>query len=154
MLSCEFCEISKNTFSCWLPLSFQIFYWCMLLWSLEIHRFRKILNIDKNWTIPILQVFVHVFETHIIRKILPRYMDPVTSAGWEKNSLATCFYLFSKLKLLLWHQCQVTIAKKIWVVVPNIFLCISGRRSWGLNINADPYELWCIITEFQISCNP
>ena len=27
-------------------------------------------------------VFVHVFETHIIQKIFPKYIDPVTSMGW------------------------------------------------------------------------
>ena len=36
-------------------------------------------------------VFVHVFETHIIQKIFPKYIDPVTSMGWQKKFLATCF---------------------------------------------------------------
>ena len=38
-------------------LLFQIFYKCRLLWSLEIQtdsRFRKIVNFDTNWIIPIL----------------------------------------------------------------------------------------------------
>ena len=29
-------------------------------------------------------------------------------------------------------------------------LYISGRKLWGPDTNANPYELWCIITAFQI----
>ena len=36
------------------------------------------------------QVFVHIFEIHIIRKIYPKYMNPATSTAWDKNFLAIC----------------------------------------------------------------
>ena len=32
------------------------------------------------------QVFLQIFEIHIIRKIIPKYMDSVISTGWEKMS--------------------------------------------------------------------
>ena len=35
-------------------------------------------------------------EIHTVRKIFPKYMDPVTSTGWEKNFFTTCFCLFLK----------------------------------------------------------
>ena len=45
------------------------------------------------------QAFVHIFEKseeHIIRKIFPKFIDPVTSTGWEKNVFVKFFYLFLK----------------------------------------------------------
>ena len=39
-------------------------------------------------------VFVHLFRKHIIQKIFPNYMDPVTSIGWEKMSLPNIFFFF------------------------------------------------------------
>ena len=55
----------------------------------------KIVNFDTARIIPIFfQVFVIFFEKleeHIIRKIFPKYMDPVTSTGCQKMSLPNAF---------------------------------------------------------------
>ena len=57
--------------------------------------------------IPIpISSFCLYFEIYIIWRMFPKYLDPVTSAGWDKNFLATCLS-FSKMNLLLWHQHQV-----------------------------------------------
>ena len=40
------------------------------------------------------QDFVYIFEKPIIRNIFPRYMDPGTSAGWEKMSLRNASSFF------------------------------------------------------------
>ena len=39
----------------------QFFYYCRLLWSLETHRFMKIINFNKSWIIPFK--FLHINET-------------------------------------------------------------------------------------------
>ena len=44
------------------------------------------------------QVFVNIFQKHIIRKIFPKYMDPVT---------CLMIFSFSTIKVLLWHHYQV-----------------------------------------------
>ena len=43
----------------------------------------------------IFHVFVQIFEMHVIQKIYPKYMDPVTSTGLEKF-LGTYFSGFLK----------------------------------------------------------
>ena len=43
------------------------------------------------------QVFVYIFEIHIIRKMFPKLIDTVASMGCEKNFHATCQCLFLKL---------------------------------------------------------
>ena len=53
------------------------------------------------------QVFVPTFEKHLIRKIFPKYMDPVTSTRWKKCPCQK-FFSFSKRKvLILWHHYQI-----------------------------------------------
>ena len=40
------------------------------------------------------QASVQIFEIHIIWKIFSKYMDSVTSTGWEKKSLVHAFIVF------------------------------------------------------------
>ena len=44
------------------------------------------------------QVFVYIFEAQIIRKMFPKYMDPVVSTRSEKNVVTKYFHLFVKWK--------------------------------------------------------
>ena len=114
--------------------NYQIYENCQLWHNLNYSNF--------------IQVFVHIFEIHIIRKIFLKYMDPITSTVWDKNFLATCFCL--KMKVLLWHQYQLIYCYEnlrcstysfyvyFYYIIIYIFMYI---------------ELWCIITVFQTSCN-
>ena len=91
------------------------------------------------------QVFVQIFEMHIIRKVFLKYMDSVTTTRWEKIS---------------WHM-LLSFSRT------NVLSLTSGssnHRYENLNyIYAYFYyiiiiifmymELWCIITAFQISYN-
>ena len=66
-------------------LSFKFFV------SADSCEAQKFINLGKLPTLiqikysNFFQVFVYIFEIHLIPKIFPKYMDPVTSTGWGKK---------------------------------------------------------------------
>ena len=91
------------------------------------------------------QVFVQIFEMHIIRKVFLKYMDSVTTTRWEKISWHMLLS-FSKTNVLSLtsgssnhrYENLNCIYAYFYYIIIIIFMYI---------------ELWCIITAFQISCN-
>ena len=90
------------------------------------------------------QVFVHIFEIYIVRKI----SGSIYSYGVGKNSLLHALFFLN------WRFCSNNSINSIrrFVVVPSLFMYILGRGSWSPDTNTNPCELWCIITVFQIFC--
>ena len=98
---------------------------------------------------PLLWWFCTYLRDIDIRKIFPKYMDPVISTGWKKFS---CHMLlsFSKKRVLLWHHYQVihryeNLNRSTWSIYVYFYYIIICIFMY--------IKLWCIITAFQTPCN-
>ena len=72
-----------------------------------------------------------------------------TEEKWKLSTLIQTelllFCFFRKWRYFFDISIKLSIAMKICVVVPSLFMYISVRRSRDLNTNANSYELWSII---------
>ena len=91
----------------------------MFLWSLENHWFREIFKFDTNWVIPISFKFLQKFLKNIFEVYGSNYFHGV-------GKKYACFIFLSFLNEVTSLQYQV----------------IKDQRSWGLNTNANQYELY------------
>ena len=77
--------------------------------ELEIDIFRKIVNFDTTWIIPISFKFVYTSLCTQVYVQNLKYISEVYGSsyfcGLGQNLIATCFYL--KMEVLLWHQYQL-----------------------------------------------
>ena len=109
-----------------------------------------------KWIIPISFKFffffyIYIWDTHNLKNISEVHGSSYFY-GVGKKFHCDMLLSFFKMKALFWHQYQGINLFENLIVVPNLFMYISGRRSWVLKTRANPYELRCIITTFQISC--
>ena len=89
----------------------QIYENCQLLYNLNYFNF--------------FQGFVHIFEIHIIRKLFPKDMNPVTSTEWEKNIVTHAFVFFEIEGTSITSVSRVSSNLSLWKSVATyIYRCM------------------------------